>query len=275
MLCTVPVHATLRGSCLPFRIASNGLQRPIDGARPGKYHGRNRKRPFPPPGSRLSRLNVLALCGSPVAMSSRSASALQAAPVVFSKFVLGWLALVWGFSFGLDSSHAAAPDKPERRPMRRATKRKIPPPEEIDLATDDGLQMKATLLSGHQGPGEHSRGPVATGSAARTARPQPQGLHPGTGVGSVLAGEARLRRRRARPPRPRREHPDQEEGSKRTEDLKGKKMQPAQISAMVTDLRAVKDFLWKKNKRQGPEPRQAGGRRRGGGRGIGAEPCRR
>ena len=72
--------------------------------------------------------------------------------LVFSKSLLGWMALVLGFSVCLNSTHAWAQDKTEKKTEKKADEAEIPPPEDpVDLTTDDGLEMKATYFPGTKG----------------------------------------------------------------------------------------------------------------------------
>ncbi len=150
--------------------------------------------------------------------------------LVFSKFLLGWTALVLGCSFGLNSTHAWAQD---------ATEKKAEPakPEEIELTTDDGLELKATYFPG--GNAQESI-PVLLLHAFKGNRKdftkEDEGLAPflQKELGcAVIVPDLRG-------------HGDSTKirvSEKRMDDLKGKKLSPAHISAMVReDARAVKDF---------------------------------
>ena len=160
---------------------------------------------------------------------------------VLRKPFFGLTALVLGVSFLLSATQVWAAGKTEKTAEKKGEEETIPPPEDIDLTTDDGLAMKATYFPGTKS--EESI-PVILLHGLKGSRKdftQEQGLaaflQEKLGC-AVIVPDLRG-------------HGDSTKikiSSKRTEDLKGKKLLPTQISAMVTeDLRAVKDFLWKKN----------------------------
>ena len=164
--------------------------------------------------------------------------------LIYSKSLLGLTALVLGLSFCLSATHALAQDKTEDKSEKKGDEDEIPPPEEIDLTTDDGLEMKATYFPGTKG---HESIPVII----------LHGFNKGKGSGKDFTGRQGLA-------------PYLQEtlgcavivpdlrgygeslkikiNGNRTDDLKAKKVQPRNFAAKMTlDLRAVKDFLWKKN----------------------------
>jgi pimeloyl-ACP methyl ester carboxylesterase len=152
---------------------------------------------------------------------------------VFSTFLLGWAALALGFSVALQATPALAEDKTE--------KDDILPPADIDLATEDGLEMKATYFPGTKG---QESIPVILlhgfGKGSRKDFTQEQGLAPflqeKLGCAVIvpdLRGHGESTKIKV---------------GNRVDKLDGKKLRPNQIGVMVTeDLVAVKDFLWKKN----------------------------
>ncbi|MEI8376280.1 MAG: alpha/beta fold hydrolase [Planctomycetota bacterium] len=173
-------------------------------------------------------------------------------PLVFLKSLLGWTALVLGFSSGLNATPAWAQNKTAKKVAKKVAEKKVEKmtdeedtlsAKEIDLTTEDGLELKATYFPGTKGqesiPVILLHGFKDKGS--RKDFTQEQGLasflQEKLGC-SVIVPDLRG-------------HGDSTKikiSSKRTDDLKGKKLSPVQISAMVTqDMRAVKDFLWEKN----------------------------
>ena len=159
---------------------------------------------------------------------------------VFLKLLPGWMALVVGFSLGLSPTHAWPRTRQVRRPRKRAKKRMPPPdPEEIDLATEDGLQMKATYFPGTKG--EESIPVILLhgfkGNRKDFTHEQELTAFLQEKLGcAVIVPDLRG-------------HGDSTKikVGKLITKIDAKKRQP-QIAAMVTeDLRAVKDYLWKKN----------------------------
>lgn len=171
--------------------------------------------------------------------------------LVFSKSLLGLTALVLGFSLCLISRHALAQDKVEQKTEKEGEEVKIQPPEDIDLTTEDDLQMKATCFPGVKGQesipvillhGFDSRDGKNEIKHSRQDFTQDEGLakllQEKLGCFVIvpdLRGHGESNKIKVR---------------KQLEDVvpKGRRLQPAQISKIVTqDLRAVKDYLWKKN----------------------------
>jgi len=154
------------------------------------------------------------------------------------------MALLLGFSFGLNATQILAQNKAEKKAEKKADDDELPQPEEIDLTTEDGLELKATYFPGTKG---QESVPVILLHGLKGSRKdftQEQGLasflQEKLGC-AVIVPDLRG-------------HGDSTKikiSSKRSEDLKGKKLTSAHISAMVTqDLRAVKDFLWEKNNKK-------------------------
>jgi pimeloyl-ACP methyl ester carboxylesterase len=150
------------------------------------------------------------------------------------------LALVVGFSLGLSPTHACAQDKAGATAEKKDDNVEIPLPEEIDLVTEDGLQMKATYFPGTKG--EESI-PVILLHGFKGNRKdfvQEQGLAPflQEKLGcAVIVPDLRG-------------HGDSTKikVGKLITKIDAKTMRQPQIAAMVTeDLRAVKNYLWKKN----------------------------
>jgi pimeloyl-ACP methyl ester carboxylesterase len=165
---------------------------------------------------------------------------------VFSTSLLAVTALVSGLSFSLSATPALA--QAEKKPEKKDNADELPPKEEIELTTEDGLAMKATYFPGSKGKesipvillhgfsnreGKHSRADFT----------QEQGLAPylqeKLGCAVIvpdLRGHGESTTIKV---------------GKRVEKLDAAKLRPPQISAMVTqDLRAVKDFLWKENNKE-------------------------
>jgi pimeloyl-ACP methyl ester carboxylesterase len=168
--------------------------------------------------------------------------------LVISKSLLGSIACVLGFTFCYESTLAWAQDKPqkdEKKDEKRGDDAEIPEQEEIDLLTVDGLEMKATYFPGTKGAESI---PVILLHGFKGNRKD----FTSDGLASILQAKRELGCAVIVPDL--RGHGDSTKlhvTKKRTDDLKGKKLQPAQITAMVTkDLRAVKDFLWEKNNRK-------------------------
>jgi pimeloyl-ACP methyl ester carboxylesterase len=152
----------------------------------------------------------------------------------------GWIVILLGFS--LISGHAWAQEDPGKEPERKSEDADLPKPKDIDLETDDGLEMKATFFPGTKGAesipviilhgfkGNRKDFAQEDGGLARF-------LQEKLGCAVIMPDL--------------RGHGDSIKlhvNKKRTEDLKGKRLPPAQIAAMVTkDLGAVKDYLWEKN----------------------------
>lgn len=62
------------------------------------------------------------------------------------------MALLLGVSLCLYSAHARAQDATEPKPENKGDEAELPKPDDIDLTTDDGVQMKATYYPGTKGP---------------------------------------------------------------------------------------------------------------------------
>jgi pimeloyl-ACP methyl ester carboxylesterase len=189
----------------------------------------------------------------------------QPRPLVFLKSLLGLTALVLGFSVCLSSTPAwaqdKAEDKTEKKAERRADDAEIPAPEDIELKTkEDGLLIKAAYFPGTKGQdsipvillhgfkGSRKDFTQGGGLAAYLQEklgcavivPDLRGHGESTKFAAADPADDKLNGNEA-----------EEKEKKKAADLRKKKLEanlPAQISAMVTDdLRAVKDFLWKKN----------------------------
>ena len=170
-------------------------------------------------------------------MSLRPHRPCKPRPLASSRFLLGWMALALGCAGYLNSTPAWAQGKKSDEVPQEP-----PKAEEIDLTTDDGLEMKASYYAGAKGEDSIPVILLHGFKGNRKDFTQEQGLAPllkeKFGC-AVIVPDLRG-------------HGDSTKirvpNSKRMEDLKGKKLTPAQISAMVTeDLLAVKEFLWKKN----------------------------
>ena len=184
---------------------------------------RCRKPPFLPWILSVGPEYVQPFVGGPVTMSLALHRLCKPRLLVFLKSLLGLTALVLGFSFCLTATHAWPRTRPTTRPRRRAEEGR----GERDSAagrnrSDDRRRSgdEGHLLPRHQGPGERSRDSFAR---VQQRQGQPEGLLPGAGVGPLLAGEARLRRHRARPPRLRRQPQDQDQrqSHRRSQGQKG------------------------------------------------------
>ncbi len=152
--------------------------------------------------------------------------------------LLGGMALALGCCICLTATYARAQEKKNDEPEKA-----LPKPEEVDLLTDDGLEMKATYYPGTK---DEESIPVIVLHGFKGNRKdftkEDEGLawflQKNLGC-AVIVPDLRG-------------HGDSTKvriaNSNRKEDLKGKRLTPAQTSAMVTqDLLAVKEFLWKKN----------------------------
>jgi pimeloyl-ACP methyl ester carboxylesterase len=216
----------------------------IDGLRAGKYHGRKsgsicgslrsagQRNPLEKRQPLDEGLEAMRLDPTRVLyVRSRGISLLR--------LTILSLILALGGSSGLAAEDKAAPaDK--KAADEKAEGDEIPKPEDIDLSTEDGLEMKATYYPGTKA--EESI-PVILVHGLKGSRKdftQEQGLaaflQERFGC-AVIVPDLRG-------------HGDSTRLKKgtRTETLKAEKLQPAQHMAMVTqDLRAVKNFLWKKN----------------------------
>ena len=89
----------------------------------------------------------------PVAMSLGPHRPCKPRLLVFSKSLLGWMALVLGFSFCLNCNACLGPGQGRDEEGREEGRRSgdSAKPEDIDLTTDDGLEMKATYYPGTKG----------------------------------------------------------------------------------------------------------------------------
>jgi len=149
------------------------------------------------------------------------------------------MALVLAVSVFLSSTHRAlAQDKPE---ATKDDEKELPQPETIDLVSEDGLQIKATYYPGTKG--EESI-PVILLHGFKGSRmdfPEEQGL--GHFLQEKLGCAVIVPDLRG--------HGDStliKISAKRQEDLKNKKLQPAQLEKMATqDLLVLRNYLWKKN----------------------------
>jgi pimeloyl-ACP methyl ester carboxylesterase len=161
--------------------------------------------------------------------------------LVYLKFIAGFLILALAFSTERCTSRVWAQDQADSKAEKDADDDKVPPPEDIDLVTDDGLQMKATYYRGTRG---RESIPVILLHGAKGSR---KDFSKEDGLAAFLREKLGC----AVIVPDLRGHGESTKikiNERRTEDLKGKKLQPPQIAAMVTqDLRAVKDFLWKEN----------------------------
>jgi pimeloyl-ACP methyl ester carboxylesterase len=151
--------------------------------------------------------------------------------------LLACMAILLGCSFWLSKAHAWAQEKNSDE-----ADKELPKPEEIDLTTDDGLEMKATYYPGTKN--EESI-PVLLLHSFKGNRKDYTGKD---GLAEFLQKELGC----AVIVPDLRGHGDSTKvriaNSKQKKDLKGKKLTPAEISSMVTeDLLTVKEFLWKRN----------------------------
>jgi pimeloyl-ACP methyl ester carboxylesterase len=160
----------------------------------------------------------------------------------FSKSLLGLTALFVCLAFCLNSATAAEgkTEKADKKSEKKADEEELPQPEDIDLTTEDGLDMKATYFAGTKGEDSMPVILIHGLKGSRKEFTQEQGLasYLQEKLGcAVIVPDLRG-------------HGDSTKLKKgtRTETLKADKLQPTQHWAMITqDLRAVKDFLWKKN----------------------------
>jgi pimeloyl-ACP methyl ester carboxylesterase len=142
------------------------------------------------------------------------------------------------FSCGLIATRALADDPAPA--ANGGEESKIPPPEQIDLKTDDGLTLKMTYFPGTKG--EESIPVVLLHGAKGNRKDFTEGdglapyLQENLGC-AVIVPDLR----------------GHGESTKitvgaRTEKLEANKLRPADYTAMVLqDMRSIKDFLWKKN----------------------------
>lgn len=149
-----------------------------------------------------------------------------------------------GFSFGLNATHALAQDKTAKKAEKNTDEDDIPSAKEIDLTTEDGLELKATYFPGTKG---QESIPVVLLHGFNKGKGSRKDFTQERGLASLL--QEKLGCAVIVPDL--RGHGDSTKikiNSKKTDDIKGKKLSAMQISAMVTqDMRAVKDFLWEKN----------------------------
>jgi len=128
---------------------------------------------------------------------------------------------------------------------KNADAKKIPPPEELTLHTDDGLQLAVTYYPGTKGKQSipivllHEFKQSRTNFTAVDPAGKPVGLAPALqsqGFAVIvpdLRGHGESTRKK---------------GGNKDDKLDADKMQPPQFGLMVTqDMKAVKDFLWEKN----------------------------
>ncbi len=169
-------------------------------------------------------------------------------PSVILKPLSGWTVLVMGLSLCLNPTLAWAQDKPDAATDKKTDEEELKPPpdpEEIDLTTEDGLQMKATYFPGVKGEesipvillhgfnnkeGKHSRKDFLDEQGlARFLQASELGC---AVIVPDLRGHGESIKIKV---------------GKRFDKL-DKPLRPTQVAAIVTeDLRAVKGFLWKKN----------------------------
>jgi pimeloyl-ACP methyl ester carboxylesterase len=159
----------------------------------------------------------------------------------FSRRVLVFTALVLSLSLALAPSHSWAADEPVK-PEEKSDEdtKEPPPPDEIELTSEDGLLMKATYFPGTKA--EESI-PVILLHGAKGNRKdftQPNGLaaYLQLKLGcAVIVPDLRGRG----------ESIMIQKGD-RKEKIDVNKMRPADYTKIPTqDLRAVKEYLWKKN----------------------------
>jgi pimeloyl-ACP methyl ester carboxylesterase len=158
--------------------------------------------------------------------------------LVLSTSLLGLTALVLGFSLCLSATSArAADDTTEKKAEKKADEEEIKPPEDAPLTTDDGLELKTTYFPGSKGPESIPVILLHGFKGNRKDFTQEQGLAPylQEKLGcAVIVPDLRG-------------HGESLKITKNKQLVKptGRELLPA---LMITqDLRAVKDFLWKKN----------------------------
>ncbi len=162
--------------------------------------------------------------------------------LVSSMSLLGLTALVLGFSVCLNATPAFADDMTEKKTEKKADEEEVKLPEDIALTTDDELELKATYFPGTKGPEcipvillhgfnkkdiKHSRKDFTQEQGLAALLQKNLGC-------AVIAPDLRG-------------YGESTKIKKNKQLVKptGRELLPA---LMVTqDLRAVKDFLWKKN----------------------------
>jgi pimeloyl-ACP methyl ester carboxylesterase len=166
------------------------------------------------------------------------------------------MAVLVAFSVAIDSGLATAADEPAAKKADAAADQSEPAkPEDVQLSTDDELELKATFYPGAKGPESipvviiHGLGPKCNRLDFTQAGGLAEYLQGTLGCAVVVPdlrghGEStkwsdelqkRLREQHKRP----------------KDALKAEKLKPADRVAMLEqDLKAVKDFLWKKNNKK-------------------------
>ena len=199
---------------------------------------------------KLSALIASALCGRSRSHVSRSASALQAAPVGFFEISAG----IDGPRVGLlllserDACFGRR-TRPRTKTEKKADEEEIPPPEDIDLTDRRRPADEGHLLPRHQGPGEHSRDSSARvqqqegNTAGRTSR-RSRGWPRSCRRNSVAPSSCPTSAATARAPRSR--------WASKSKAQRAKNCGRPSFAMVTQDLRAVKDFLWKKNNEKKP-----------------------
>ena len=179
--------------------------------------------------------------------------------LVFSSSLLVCTALLSGLSVCLISTPVRAQDKADKankadkaeKETEKTEKKDDESSEDIDLTTEDGLDLKATYFPGTKGKESI---PVILlhgfdkGKGSRKDFTQEQGLAPylqeKLGCAVIVPdlrgyGDSVKFKKSGR-------QTDDPKDEKRAEELK-KKLQTQTLAMVTKDLRAVKDFLWKQN----------------------------
>lgn len=157
--------------------------------------------------------------------------------------IAGLLAIVVGVSFAGWRPLLAA-DEPKANPPAKASAKgdedEIAAPEDVLLTTEDGLSLAMTYLAGRKGKDSI---PVIVLHGRKGSRKDFIKEH-----GLALYLQEKLGCAVVVPDLRGHGESTTSKGGKKNEIPKPEKLQPRHIGAMVTqDLRAVKDFLWKKN----------------------------
>jgi pimeloyl-ACP methyl ester carboxylesterase len=145
---------------------------------------------------------------------------------------------------GFESPAFAQAKKPAAKSNGEKEEPKIPPPEDLELVTSDGLVLTITYYPGANREGiETGKGkkviPIVLLHGLKQSRKDYKELALGLQSAgfAVIAPDLRG-------------HGDstRKKGASRDETLDATKMTPGQFAPMVTqDMKAVKDFLWEKN----------------------------